>query len=315
VHTAVLDDGTEVAVKVQYPGVDRSIEADLAQLDLAKLIMPAVWRSLDAKAVAKELRERLLEELDYTVEASNQRDFASWYTNHPFIHIPRVIDEFSTKRVLTTEYVDAERFARFETRTQAERDRAAEIIFRFVFRSLNDHLAFNGDPHPGNYLFTSGKVSFLDFGVVKRFTPADYNLTLEIGRTVAIEPNPATHRVAVEKAGFFSPGNPLSDDQIFRFSSILWSYMAEDRPITVTSASASETVRQYLFKGEEFAELNKWGAVPPQFVILQRITVGLTAVLGRLNATANWHRILKELWFGGPPASPLGEQEAIWLEG
>src|SRR5439155_13226199 len=96
VHRAVLDDGTVVAVKVQYPGVADLVEADLAQLDLGRFVAPAIWPNLDVAAVAAELRARVLEELDYRLEAANQRDFATWYAGHPFIRIAAVVDELST---------------------------------------------------------------------------------------------------------------------------------------------------------------------------------------------------------------------------
>jgi predicted unusual protein kinase regulating ubiquinone biosynthesis (AarF/ABC1/UbiB family) len=315
VHRAVLPDGRRVAVKVQYPGVDKTMEADLAQLDLARLIMPVMWKSLDAEAVTTELRARLTEELDYRLEAGNQRDFAAWYAGHPFIRVPAVVREMSTKRVLTTTFAEGSRFARIADWDQQQRDLAAEAIFRFVYRSLHDHLAFNGDPHPGNYLFHGdGVVSFLDFGLVKRLTPDDRTTTLAVARTAALAPDPKALRGVLERAGYFMPGAPLSDDVIARFSGMFWSYLTEDRPVTLTADWASETVRRYLFKDDEFREVDRWGAVPPQFVILQRITIGLFAILGRLNATANWRRIALEIWFGEPPATPLGESEASWQE-
>src|SRR5690606_5639526 len=121
-----------------------------------------------------ELRERLVEELDYRLEADNQRLFAEFYRGHPFIHVPEVVDELSSARVLTTELAEGVPFAEVERWSQEERDLAGETIFRFVFGSLYRLHAFNGDPHPGNYLFrTGGRVTFLDFGLVKRFTPEE----------------------------------------------------------------------------------------------------------------------------------------------
>ena len=314
VHRAELPDGTVVAVKVQYPGVAELVEADLAQLDLGRLVAPAIWPQLDAAAVAAELRARLREELDYAIEANNQRNFATWYADHPFIRVPQVIDDYTTSKVLTTAFAEGERFADFEGRDQAERDLGAEAIFRFVFRSIHDHLAFNGDPHPGNYLFgRQGVVSFVDFGLVKRLPAETRDKVIEAVRYVALEPDPVALRRVLERVGHFPPGAPLTDEQIFEFSATLWSYLAPDRPTTLTPAWASKTVRNFLFKGAEFRHIDRWGALPVDLVILQRITVGLLAILGRLNATANWHRIARELWLGEPPATPLGEREAEWL--
>jgi predicted unusual protein kinase regulating ubiquinone biosynthesis (AarF/ABC1/UbiB family) len=314
VHRAVLHDGTVVAVKVQYPGVAELMDADLAQLDLGRFVAPAIWPSLDVAAVTAELRARLMEEIDYRHEAANQRDFATWYEGHPFIRIPAIIDEFTTEKVLTSTFADGVRFAELERRDQAERDLAAEAIFRFVFRSVHDHLAFNGDPHPGNYLFGRDRtVTFVDFGLVKRLPLEARDDLVRTVRFAALEPDPAELRIVLERVGHFVPGSPLSDEQIYEFSSMLWSYLADDSPTTLTPAWASETVRRYLFKGPEFKHIDRWGALPKDFVILQRITVGLLAILGRLNATANWHRIARELWLGDAPASALGELEAEWL--
>lgn len=105
----------------------------------------------------------------------------------------------------------------------------------------------------------------------------------------------------------------MTDQQIFSFGSMFWSHIVEDAPVTLTADWASETVRRYFLKDDETRDINKWSTIPPDYLILQRITIGLFAILGRLNATANWRRILTELWWDGPPATPMGELEAAWL--
>ena len=82
--------------------------------------------------------------------------------------------------------------------------------------------------------------------------------------------------------------------------------------MTLTPAWATDAVRRYMFKQGEFRKIEHYTTIPAPFVIMQRITFGLTAILGRLNATANWRRIAMELWFGGDPATPMGEAEAAW---
>jgi predicted unusual protein kinase regulating ubiquinone biosynthesis (AarF/ABC1/UbiB family) len=312
VHRAVLDDGTCVAVKVQYPDIDKVVAADLAQLDLGRLFIPTLYPDMDARAVTGELRDRLTEELDYRIEADNQRDFASWYRDHPFIHVPSVVDELSTGRVLTAGYVDGARFAEAERWDQPARDRAGEIIYRFVLRSIAAHAAFNGDPHPGNYLFGGGGVTFLDFGLVKRLSAQSRDDTIASVALATIEPDPPALAELCERMGYFTPGNPLSPDLILEFSALLWGHTAEDRPFTITASWASDVVRTFLLKGDRFRALDKYGGLPVDSIILQRITVGVLAVLGRLNATANWHRITRELWLGDDPATALGETERQW---
>ena len=149
VHRATTVAGDEVVVKVQYPGVAEAVETDLRN---AMLLLPLVKRlapGLDGKALATELRERISEELDYELEAQNQRRIERLMRGHPFICVPRVYTELSTRRVLVSEYIEGERFEAVRRADETERDRYGEIVFRFFFGVLyRDHIAL-GDPHPG----------------------------------------------------------------------------------------------------------------------------------------------------------------------
>ena len=168
VHRAVLPDGRRVAVKIQYPGVARAIAADMQNAGMIMRMAKALAPGLDAKAAAEELKERVLEELDYELEAQNQRSFARGYRGHPFIHVPDVVTRLSTTRVLVTEWVDGVGFEEVRAGSQAERDRFGEIVFRFCFGSIYHLQHFNADAHPGNYLLMpDGRVAFLDFGMTK----------------------------------------------------------------------------------------------------------------------------------------------------
>ena len=136
VHRGVLPDGRTVAVKVQYPGMAKALEADMSNAKLIMRLAKALAPGLDAKAVAEELKERVLEELDYEIEAANQRTFARAYRGHPFITVPDVITRLSHERVLVTEWVDGKGFDEVKRLPQSERDRFAEIVFRFCFGRL-----------------------------------------------------------------------------------------------------------------------------------------------------------------------------------
>ncbi|MGO8886236.1 MAG: ABC1 kinase family protein, partial [Streptosporangiaceae bacterium] len=149
VHRAITRDGRAVAVKVQYPGIAETIAADLANVALLRRMLRITAPAQDVDALIAELRDRVLEELDYRREAGNQRLMAAFYDGHPTICVPRVIDELSTRRIVTSELADGARFAELASWSQDERDLAAETIYRFTFRSLYDIRAFNGDPHPG----------------------------------------------------------------------------------------------------------------------------------------------------------------------
>ena len=176
-HRATLRDGSPVAVKVQYPGVAEALESDLANAGVLVRLARAVAPGLDAKAIAAELRERVLEELDYEYEAQNQRAFARAYEGHPFIYVPKVHSELSRRRVLVSEFVEGLEFEDVKTLDQDERDIFGEIVFRFCFGSIYHLQHFNADTHPGNYvLMDDGRVAFLDFGMTKRVTPGQIQL-------------------------------------------------------------------------------------------------------------------------------------------
>ena len=193
-----------------------------------------------------ELRERLLEELDYRHEADNQRLFVEYYEGHPFIHIPAVVDELSTERVLTTDLAEGARFDELQQWSQAERDLAAEAVFRFVFGSLYRLHAFNGDPHPGNYLFRpGGQVTFLDFGLVKRFDRAEVLLIGDMLKAMVIDRDIKEYRRLIEGIGMLAPGNTFTDDEVQDYFGHFYDFVQRDEVSTITSDYASETVRRF----------------------------------------------------------------------
>jgi predicted unusual protein kinase regulating ubiquinone biosynthesis (AarF/ABC1/UbiB family) len=316
VHRATTRAGLPVAVKVQYPGVDQAIRADLVNTDLLFRVLATMFPGLEPGPLVAELRERLTEELDYGIEAANQRFFADAYRGHPFVSVPEVVDELTTARVLTTELAEGARFAEVERWSQEERDLAAETIYRFVFRSIYRLHAFNGDPHPGNYLFRpGGHVTFLDFGLVKRYTADDVALFEQLIRTMLVEHDVAAFRRLMEEHHVLRPDPSVSDDDVAAYFGHFYELVLHDRVFTVEPEYSSETVRMYFDPTSPYAHVARAANVPPAFVITQRINLGLTAVLGRLHATANFRRIAEELWpfVAGPPSTPMGEAEAAWL--
>ena len=179
-------DGREVAVKVQYPGVASAVRADMQNLGLIMRVLKRMTPGLDVKAVAEEVRERIVEELDYELEAENQRSLGRIFDGHPFIVVPEVISALSRERVLVSEFVEGIGFEELKTRSQAERDRIGEIVFRFFLGCLYRHRQFSGDPHPGNFLLLDdGRVAFLDFGLFKRLEREPVELELSAQRAVA----------------------------------------------------------------------------------------------------------------------------------
>ena len=136
VHRAVTAEGTPVAVKVQYPGVDDAMKGDLENVSVIYNAVSLIFRGLDPVPIVDELARRFTEELDYRTEAEHQRLFCTLYKAHPFIYIPPVVDRYSTARVLTTELADGARFGELGSWTQEERNLDAEAVYRFAFRRI-----------------------------------------------------------------------------------------------------------------------------------------------------------------------------------
>ena len=314
VHRAITHDGRAVAVKVQYPGIAETMAADLDNVALLRRMLKITAPSQDVDALVTELRDRVLEELDYRREAANQETLARYFDGHPTITVPRIIGSLSTRRVVTSELADGVRFAEIADWPQSERDLAGETIYRFVFRSLYEVHAFNGDPHPGNYLFQpGGKVTFLDFGLVKHFTGEDLRPLIDMVRTLCVDDKPEEFRASLEEAGFIAPGAPLTTEAIVDHLAVFYELVRESRTMTVTSDYASAVVRRFFAVGNPVTE---YASIPRSYVILQRINLGLFALLGDLHATANWRQIAEEIWpfIQGPPSTPMGEAELRWRE-
>ena len=315
VHRAVTHDGRAVAVKVQYPGVDKAIRGDLDNAGLLFGAMKAMFPGLDPKPLVAELRERISEELDYRIEADNQKLFADYYRGHPFIHVPEVVDELSTGRVLTTELATGARFAEVKTWPKDQRDLAAETIYRFVFGSLYRIGAFNGDPHPGNYLFgPDGRVTFLDYGLVKRFTDDDMHLFERMLRAMVMDRDLVAYRRIIEEIGLLRPNPAFTDEQVGDYFGHFYAFVMEDEEVEITEEYASETVGMFFDTSGVHGEIMKAANVPAPFVIIQRINLGIYALLGELGAVGNWRRIADELWpwVDAPASTELGRLEARW---
>jgi predicted unusual protein kinase regulating ubiquinone biosynthesis (AarF/ABC1/UbiB family) len=315
VHRAMTRDGQAVAVKVQYPGIAETIEADLGNVGLLRKMLRIMAPSQDVNALLAELRERITEELDYRLEARNQQLFASYYEGHPTIHVPAVLAEYSGRRVVTSELADGARFAALADWSQPERDLAAETIYRFVFRGLYEMHAFNGDPHPGNYLFHGGgRVTFLDFGLVKHFTEEEIVPLVSMVKYLCVEQDPEAFRTAMVEAGFLLPDTPVSTDEIVEHMALFYDTVRTPGPRTMTSSYASSVTRRFF---DFHSPLAPYARIPRSYVILQRINLGLFALLGDLSATADWRRIAEEIWpfVQGPPSTPMGAAERAWRLG
>ena len=314
VHRAVLPDGRRVAVKIQYPGVADAIAADMQNMGMLMRMAKALAPGLDAKAAAGELKERVLEELDYELEAQNQRSFSRGYRGHPFIHVPDVITRLSTARVLVTEWVDGVGFEEVRKLPQVERDRFGEIVFRFCFGSIYHLRHFNADAHPGNYiLMPDGRVAFLDFGMTKHLDQEQ--IELEITALGAIfDDDPERLRVALHDLGFLNNPKKVDAELLMEHVKVVGGWYMEDREITIDSRRVMDAIAAVSDPRSEFYRIMRRENLPANELMGRRMESGVLAVLGQLEATRNWYRIGREWWFADPPATELGDRERSYFE-
>ncbi|HAP77814.1 MAG TPA: hypothetical protein DCR14_17250 [Acidimicrobiaceae bacterium] len=314
VHRAVTRDGRDVAVKVQYPGVGDAIEADLANAEgLYRLVGAFALKGLDTKALVDELRGRMREELDYRREAANLREFADAFREHPFVHLPTVDTALSGHRVLTTEWVEGIGFTEFAAQASPEARRiAGETIWRFAQHAVLRHGAFNGDPHPGNYRFRlDGTVTFLDFGLVKRWAPGEWATLQPSLEAIVVHRDPERLVAAMEAVGFLQPGHGLAPQAVYDYVSTPYTpYLTDSFAFTRTFLKdAMGTIIDV--KGPH-AEVIERLNMPASFVILDRVVWGVSAILGKLEVEAPWRAMLLEYLNDAPPATPLGDDELAW---
>jgi predicted unusual protein kinase regulating ubiquinone biosynthesis (AarF/ABC1/UbiB family) len=316
VYRARLHDDRQVAVKVQYPGVATAVRADLQNLGLLLRAAKRMAPGLDPKTVGAEIRERVAEELDYEHEAQAQRAFARAWRGHPFIVVPDVVTSVSRERVLVTEWVDGIGFEEVKTHDQLERDRYGEIVFRFFFGSFYRNGHFSGDPHPGNYLLMDdGRVAFLDFGLTKRVSMD--HVAAEIGVIrAALDSDADALYERLAALGFYDPESVSVDPQrLLEHVQLLQGWYAEDRAFTLSREYVSNLMLQAGDPRSDYWDQMRHGTIPADALFARRME-GLTlGVLAQVNATANWHRIMREWLYGDPPGTPLGEHEAQWLRG
>lgn len=302
--------GREVAVKVQYPGVASAVRADMQNLDMIMRLLKRMTPALDVKALANEIRERIVEELDYELEAQNQRSLARIYRGHPFIAIPEVVSSLSRERVLVSEFVRGTGFEELKGYDQAQRDRIGEIVFRFYLGCYYRHREFSGDPHPGNFmLLADGRIAFLDFGLFKRLEPGPVELELACQRAVCEGDATALHTLLAE-SGFLPEPERVDPDHLLAFvEDAIWWYTTADERVELTPEIATEVMIESSDpRSRHFREM-RHQTIDPEHLFGRRTEMLTLAVLSHLRAGANWHRIAREWMYGDAAVTELGREE------
>lgn len=309
VYQAELHDGRAVAVKVQYPGINAAVRADMKNLGVLMRLVRSITPELDIKAVGDEIRARIVEELDYELEASNQRAMARLYDGHPFISVPPVVSSLCRERVIVSELVVGDGFEALRSEPEAERDRIGEIVFRFYFGSMYLHRRFSGDPHPGNMIrLADGRVAFLDFGLFKTITREVAELELACQRATAEGDAAKLHRL-MRDAGFLPRGDRLDAAELLAFiRDGIWWYTTDER-VPIDQDLVNRAFIQTTDPRSTHYSAVRHQDIAPEHLFGRRLELLTLAVLGQLECEANWHRIAREWMYGEEPVTAMGRAE------
>ncbi len=312
VYRATLHDGRDVAVKVQYPGVAAAVRADMQNLGIILRLMKSVAPGLDVRAVGQEIRERIDEELDYELEASNQRALARVYKNHPFVVIPDVVSDLSRQKVVVSEFVQGRGFEEMKELPQAERDRLGEIVFRFYFGSMYRHRQFSGDPHPGNMiLLDDDRMAFLDFGLFKRIAPEVAEFELQVAR-LGVERRGEEMIDHLHAGGLIGDPADYTPDGVLQQFDDFSRWHTRDAEIALRPEVATAVMLTMSDpRSPYFGQMRK-ETLPPDHLFGRRLEMLTLAVMAQLRAKGNWHRVEREWLYEEEPVTELGRLERSW---
>lgn len=313
VYRARLHDGRAVAVKVQYPGIDVAIRADIKNLALVMRMVRSVAPAVADNALVRELATHFAEEIDYRSEAANHATMAEMFGDHPFIRIPGIMAELCTARVLVTELVEGLRFEEITALPDAERDRVGEIVMRFYMGSMIRERRFTGDPHPGNILLApDGKVVFLDFGLFKHMDDAAVEFELACVRAAA-EYRSTDLRALFVDYGVLEQHSPATADQCLRLLHEVSGWLLTDAEIRVGEDAVANALLTFVDPRRDYFDNWRREYAPAEHAFARRVEYGTLALLGKLRASGNWHRIGREWAYLEPPRTELGVLEHDWL--
>ncbi|MCV7177010.1 ABC1 kinase family protein [Mycolicibacterium sphagni] len=317
VHRAVLSDGREVAVKIQYPGVAQAIRDDLANTELLttfiRFAMSASGMTPDVRTMAREAAARICEEVDYRHEAASITKFTELYRGHPFIRVPEVIPELSSDRVLTMTYLDGMDWAAAQHADQDLKNTWAEVVLRFSYGNMRHANLLHADPHPGNYRFnTDGSVGFVDFGCVKTLPELPRLRWVRMVRAV-IEGRFDDAREHMVQAGFFATDSTVTVGELRQW----WSEQLHEitdmtQPATYTQDTIERALRGIFDLRSDANPLSRM-ATPTEFVFAPRAQLAISSILGALRATLPARAIADDTDGLADPITELGKLHHAWV--
>ncbi len=295
VHKAITQKNVDVACKLQYPDMNSAVEADLKQLSIIFSMFEMVDRAVSTKDIQKEIADRLREELDYVREAKHIALYAEMLKSIKTVHIPEVLHDLSTSRLLTMTWLEGERMANVaETRDLEARNEIAMNMFHAWYVPFYNYGIIHGDPHLGNYsVRKDNSINLLDFGCIRIFRPAMVGGVIELYHALVAN----DHDRAVEaykEWGFANPSKELIET-LNIWARFIYAPLLENRKRLIEETNTGLYGREVAAKVHD--ELRKIGgvSVPREFVFMDRAAIGLGSVFLRLKAEINWYEMFHNL--------------------
>jgi predicted unusual protein kinase regulating ubiquinone biosynthesis (AarF/ABC1/UbiB family) len=313
VHRARLHGGREVACKLQYPSMAETVSSDLRQAGWLMALFERYEGSIRTGRIVDELKARILEELDYTLEHRRMAMYREILAEEPQVHVPQPVPELSTGRLLTAEWLHgrpiAEAFdtARYDQKT---RNRIALNVFQLWYRPLYDYAVIHGDPHFGNYTIRDdSSVNLMDFGCVRVFPATFVEGVIKLYEALRDE-DMEKAAYAYRCWGFAELTHDLMET-LNAWARFVYAPLLDDstRPMGASGHVAEGRTRLT----EVRRKLAEAGGVelPSEFVFMDRASVGLGALALRLDARINWHRLFNEMSQGFDLETVQARQDAL----
>lgn len=299
VHRATLPDGTALACKLQYPDMESAVEADLSQLNLLFSLHRQMDRAIDTSEIKVEIGARIREELDYRREASHARLYARMLADEPLVRIPPIVDDLSTRRLLTMGWLEGEKILQFKDADQSTRNRLSTAMFKAWWHPFSHFGVIHGDPHLGNYtVFRDGNgepggINLLDFGCIRLFTPKFVEAVVDLYHGI-LENDTARTVHAYETWGFRNLKSELIE-VLNIWARFIYGPLLDDRTRTIADgispgaygrAEAARVHQELKAKGPV--------TIPREFVFMDRAAIGLGGVFLHLDAELNFFRLFNE---------------------
>jgi predicted unusual protein kinase regulating ubiquinone biosynthesis (AarF/ABC1/UbiB family) len=294
VHRGVLHDGREVACKLQYPGMQDTVEADLKQAGWLLNMFERYEGSVRTGRIVEELKERIFEELDYTLEFRRIAMYREMLADEPGVQVPEPVAELSSGRLLTAEWLHGRPIMEARAYPQAVRDEIATAMFRLWYKPLYDYAVIHGDPHFGNYTIREDRgINLLDYGCIRVFPARFVEGVIRLYEALRDDDRDKA-AYAYRCWNFENLSNELIDS-LNEWARFVYGPVLSDTELSVNTTNDVQTGRK---KVEELRKLLKRAGgveLPREFVFMDRASVGLGALFMRLDAQVNWHRLFNEM--------------------